>query len=275
MAIGQGFHGKPSPTLGSLPAGLNTAISLLYKLIWPLHVRIRGNWAESVSTLLKNGAIARCLGDTGTKIALSLCWDFQLSNEGSFVEISQEMMKLGWKVSKKSLQSLRAELQSMREESIAVCMQRWSFRRRSLSWETSFDWSEMKVRAFPAVSPHPAVRTWPGISNQVDPTRFFMIFHADHTCSRESRCLTMLVPTPAFSRRTRFEVQPALLLQKRASQPQQSLMPQTRQQKPDFRGFTTSPRTTPHSVIRYYHSCRRLAIKLQNHVDMEREQSEI
>ena len=23
MAIGQGFHGKPSPTLGSLPAGLN------------------------------------------------------------------------------------------------------------------------------------------------------------------------------------------------------------------------------------------------------------
>ena len=26
------------------------------------------------------------------------------------------------------------------------------------------------------------------ISNQVDPTRFFMIFHADHTCSWESRC---------------------------------------------------------------------------------------
>ena len=26
------------------------------------------------------------------------------------------------------------------------------------------------------------------ISNQVDPTRFFMIFHADHTCSLESRC---------------------------------------------------------------------------------------
>ena len=26
------------------------------------------------------------------------------------------------------------------------------------------------------------------ISNQVDPTRFFKIFHADHTCSLESRC---------------------------------------------------------------------------------------
>ena len=124
-----------------------TAISPLYKLIWPLHVRIRGNWAESVSTLLKNGAIVRSLGDTGTKMAPSLCWDFKLSNEGSFVEIGQEMTKLGWKVWKKSLQSLRAELQSLRAESIAVCMQRWSFRRRSLSWETSFDWSEMKVRA--------------------------------------------------------------------------------------------------------------------------------
>ena len=103
-----------------------TAISPLYKLIWPLHVRIRGNWAESVSTLRKNGAIVRSLGDTGTKMAPSLCWDFKLSNEGSFVEIGQEMTKLGWKVWKKSLQSLRAELQSLRAESIAVCMQRWS-----------------------------------------------------------------------------------------------------------------------------------------------------
>ena len=75
-----------------------TAISPLYKLIWSLHVRIRGNWAESVSTLLKNGAIVRSLGDTGTKMAPSLCWDFKLSNEGSFVEIGQEMTKLGWKV---------------------------------------------------------------------------------------------------------------------------------------------------------------------------------
>ena len=103
-----------------------TAISPLYKLIWPLHVRIRGNWAESVSTLLKKGAIVRSLGDTGTKMAPSLCWDLKLSNEGSFVEIGQEMTRLGWKVWKKSLQSLRAE-------SIAVCMQQWSFRRRSLS----------------------------------------------------------------------------------------------------------------------------------------------
>ena len=140
----------------------HTAISPLYKLIWPLHVRIRGNWAESVSTLLKNGAIVRSFGDTGTKMAPSFCWDFKLSNEGSFVEIGQEMTKLGRKVWKKSLQSLRAELQSLGAESIAVCMQRWSFRRRSLSWETSFDWSEMKVRALPGVSPHPAVRNWPG-----------------------------------------------------------------------------------------------------------------
>ena len=115
-----------------------------------------------MSTLLKHGAFVRSLGDTGTKMAPSFCWDFKLSNEGSFVEIGQEMTKLGRKVWKKSLQSLRAELQSLRAESIAVCMQRWSFRRRSLSWETSFDWSEMKVRALPGVSPHPAVRNWPG-----------------------------------------------------------------------------------------------------------------
>ena len=56
-------------------------------------------------------------------------------------------------------------------------MQRWSFRRRSLSWETFFDWSEMKVRALPGVSPHPAVRTWPGFQikwTQPDFLRFFM-----------------------------------------------------------------------------------------------------
>ena len=50
-----------------------------------------------MSTLLKNPAIVRSLaiGDTGTKMAPSLCWDFKLSNEGSFVEIGQEMTKLG------------------------------------------------------------------------------------------------------------------------------------------------------------------------------------
>ena len=154
-----------------------TAISPLYKLIWPLHVRIRGNWAESVSTLLKNGAIVRSLGDTVTTMAPSLCWDFKLSNEGSFVEIGQEMTKPGWKVWKKILQSLRAELQSLRAESIAVCMQRWSFRRPSLSWETSFVWSEKKVRALPGVSPHPVVKTWPGFQvkwTQPDFSWFFM-----------------------------------------------------------------------------------------------------
>ena len=119
---------------------------------------------------LKNGVNVRSLGDTGTQMAPSHCWDFKLSNEGSFVEIGQEMTKLGWKVWKKSLQSLRAE-------SIAVCMQRWIFRRRSLSWETSFDWSEMKVRALPGVFPHPAVRTWPGFQikwTQPDFSWFFM-----------------------------------------------------------------------------------------------------
>ena len=30
------------------------------------------------------------------------------------------------------------------------------------------------------------------ISNQGDPTRFFMIFHADHTCNLESRCTPLL-----------------------------------------------------------------------------------
>ena len=99
-------------------------------------------------------------------MALSLSRGLNLSTEGLFVEIRQEMTKLGRKVWKKSLESLRADLkslradlESLRAESIAVCMQRMSVCGRSLSWETSFAWSEMKVRAFPGVSPHPAVRT--------------------------------------------------------------------------------------------------------------------
>ena len=56
--------------------------SPLYKLIWPLHVRIRGNWVESVSTLLKNGAIVRFLGDTGTKMAPSLLLGSQAFQRG-------------------------------------------------------------------------------------------------------------------------------------------------------------------------------------------------
>ena len=62
----------------------------------------------------------------------------------------------------KSLESLRADLESWRAESFAVCVQRWSFRRRSLSWKTSFDWSEKKICAVPGVSSHPAVTTRPG-----------------------------------------------------------------------------------------------------------------
>ena len=105
-------------------------------------------------------------------MAPSLCWDLKLSNEGSFVEIRQETMKLGRKVWKKTLESLRADLGSLWAEYIAVGMQRWSFRRRSMSWETSFDWSEMKRRAFPGVSSHPAVRTWPGFKTKKTPPDF-------------------------------------------------------------------------------------------------------
>ena len=112
------------------------------------------------------------------------------------------MTKLGWKVWKKSLQSLRAELQSLRAElqslraelqslraeSIAVCMQRWSFRRRSvlgnLLWLVRNE-SSCSPWSFSAPSSEDLAWT----SNQVDPTRFFMIFHADHTCSWESRWL--------------------------------------------------------------------------------------
>ena len=70
-----------------------------------------------------------------------------------------------------------AEEGSLRAEAIAVCMQRWSFHRRFLSWETSFDWSEMKIRVFPGVSSHPAVRTRPGFQikwTQPDFSWFFM-----------------------------------------------------------------------------------------------------
>ena len=156
-------------------------------VIWPLHVRIRGNWAENVSTLLKDGAIVRYLGDTGTKMAPWVCWDFKPSNEGSFVAIGQEMTKLGWKVWKKSLQSLRAELQSLRAESIAVCMQWWSFRRRSLSWGNLLRLVRNESSCSPWSFSAPSSEDLAWTSNQVDPTRFFMIFHADHTCSWESR----------------------------------------------------------------------------------------
>ena len=76
------------------------------------------------------------------------------------------------KVWKKNLESLRADLESLQAEYIAVCMQRWSFRFRSLSWETSFDWSEMKRRAFPGVFSHPTVRTWPGFAIKKTPPNF-------------------------------------------------------------------------------------------------------
>ena len=42
------------------------------------------------------------------------------------------------------------------------------------------------------------------ISNQVDPTRFFMIFHADHTCSWESRCNGKIAKTNQYSARKLF-----------------------------------------------------------------------
>ena len=148
-----------------------TANSPSYKLIWPLHVRIWGNCAESVS-LLKNGTIVCFLGEVGTKTAPSHCRDLKLSNEGSFVEVRQETTKLGRNVWKKSLESLRVDFEPLRAEPIAVCMQRWSFSRHSLFWKTSFDWPEMKRRAFPGVSSHPAVRTWSGFQIKKPPPDF-------------------------------------------------------------------------------------------------------
>ena len=122
-----------------------------------------------IHLVLKNGVIFRSLGDVGTNMVPSFCWDLKLSNEGPFVEIRQETTKLGRNVWKKSLESLRAEY-------LAVCMQRWSFRRRSLSWETSFDWSEMRRRAFPGVTSHLAVRTWPGFQIKRTPPDFSWFF---------------------------------------------------------------------------------------------------
>ena len=55
-------------------------------------------------------------------MAPSLCRDFKLFSEGSFFEIRQEMTKLGRKVWKKSLEYLRADLESLRAEYIAVCI---------------------------------------------------------------------------------------------------------------------------------------------------------
>ena len=96
--------------------------------------------------------------------------DLKLSNVVSLVEIGQETMKLGRKVWKKGFESLRAE-------HIAVCMQRSSFRRGSLSWETSFDRFEKKRSAFPGVSSHPAVRPGLGFKSK----RLHPIFN-DFSC---------------------------------------------------------------------------------------------
>ena len=140
-------------------------------------IRIWENWAESGSTLLKNGAIV-CFHGNVKKMAPSFCWHLKLSTEVSFdfVKIRQETTKLGRNVLKKSLESLRGKLESLRAEYIAVCMQRWSIRRRSLSWKTSFNWSELKMRAFPGVCSHPAVRSWPWFQIQKTPADFAWFF---------------------------------------------------------------------------------------------------
>ena len=111
----------------------------------------------------------------GRKTLLDLpnnyCWKTMLLSLTSFRAGCEATMKSSalekfgkqWrKVWRKGLESLRADLESWRAESFAVCMLRWSLRRRSLSWQTSFDWSEMKIRALPGVSSLPAVRTRPG-----------------------------------------------------------------------------------------------------------------
>ena len=95
-----------------------------------------------------------------------------------FVVLNIVLSKSTWKVWKRRLESLWADLVSLRAESIAVCMQRSSFRRRSQSWETSFDCSEMKIRALPGVE----VRTqqW-GLGLDFKSSEHNRIFH-DFSC---------------------------------------------------------------------------------------------
>ena len=108
-------------------------------------------------------------------MAPSLCWDLKLSNERSFVKVRQEITKPGLKVWKKALSPCgRSQLQFVCSDGAFVVV-------FCLGKPPRLVRNENSCSPWGFSAPSSEDLAW--ISNQVDPTRFFMFFHADHTCS--------------------------------------------------------------------------------------------
>ena len=145
------------------------------------------NLAESVSTLLKNGAIVRSLGDTGTKMAPSLLLGCQVFQRG-FIRRNpprddearlKSLEKKPWVPADGPwvlVGGVNCSLYAVMELSSSFSV---------LGKLLPLVRNENLCSPWSFSAPSSEDLAW--ISNQVDPTRFFMIFHADHTCSWESR----------------------------------------------------------------------------------------
>ena len=136
-----------------------------------------------MSTLLKNGAIVRSLADAGTKMAPSICWDFKLSNEG-FIRQNRPRDDEARLKSLEEKPSVPAGGASVPAGGVNCSL----YAAMELSSSFSVLGNVLRlVRNENSCSPWsfstPSSEDLAWISNQVDPTRFFMIFHADYTCS--------------------------------------------------------------------------------------------
>ena len=136
-----------------------------------------------MSTLLKNGAIVRSLGDTGTKLAPSLCWDFKLFQRG-FIHRNRPRDDEARLKSLEEKPSVPAGGASVPAGGVNCSL----YAATELSSSFSVLGNLLRlVRNESSCSPWsfsaPSSEDLAWISNPVDPTRFFTIFHADHTCS--------------------------------------------------------------------------------------------
>ena len=128
-----------------------------------------------MSTLLKNGAIVRSLGDTGTK------W------RRRFAEISSFPTRV---YSSNRPRDDEARLKSLEEKPSVPAGGVNCSLYAAMELSSSFSVlgnllrllrNESSCSPWSFSAPSSEDLAW--ISNQVDPTRFFMIFHVDHTCS--------------------------------------------------------------------------------------------
>ena len=143
-----------------------------------------------MSTPLKNGAIVRSLGDTETKMAPSFCWDFKLFQRG-FIRRNRprdDEARLKSLEEKPSVPAGGASVPAGGASVPAGGVNCSLYAAMELSSSFSVLGNLLRlVRNESSCSPWsfsaPSSEDLAWISNQVDPTRFFMIFHADHTCS--------------------------------------------------------------------------------------------